>query len=316
MEKNMKYEFLNTARVLNEKLDMVPLLYGSLGLEKRLHTDLNADDIDVLIPEVFLNDRWESIVGIMTENGYALYDPQEHAFEKNGVSMAFASIEDLISFAGVDIENIPRVEESGIRYLLLDLSDYLKVYTASLKDGYRKDVKNKNDEQKIELINKALVRKDDQCIQVKFYDSADDSLLKYAVIISRSKGKWVFCKHKERNTWEIPGGHREYGESIDITAKRELREETGAADFTIEPVCVYSVTGKNRVNSTGVETYGMLYYADITRFEAELHSEMEKVILLDGMPDQWTYPMIQPLLIEEFEKRNAKKEAEGGIIWE
>ena len=46
-------------------------------------------------------------------------------------------------------------------------------------------------------------------VEVKFYDKVDDELLKFAVIIARSNGKWVFCKHKKRNTYEIPGGHRE-----------------------------------------------------------------------------------------------------------
>ena len=140
-------------------------------------------------------------------------------------------------------------------------------------------------------------------MEVKFYQKAEDNLLKFAVIISKSKGKWVFCKHKERNTYEIPGGHREDNETIEETAKRELMEETGAIDFEIKPVCVYSVTGKNRVNETGEETYGMLYYADIKTFEGSLHSEMEKVVLFDTLPADWTYPLIQPLQIKEFERR-------------
>lgn len=37
-------------------------------------------------------------------------------------------------------------------------------------------------------------------LKVKFYDTVDDALLKFAVIISQSKGKWVMCKHKERDT--------------------------------------------------------------------------------------------------------------------
>ena len=48
----MKYaEFLRVASLLNRELGVTPLLFGSLGLERRLHMDLNADDIDVLIPE-------------------------------------------------------------------------------------------------------------------------------------------------------------------------------------------------------------------------------------------------------------------------
>ena len=49
----MKNEFLCVAELLNKKLDIVPLSFGSMGLEQRLHISLNADDIDVLIPEVF-----------------------------------------------------------------------------------------------------------------------------------------------------------------------------------------------------------------------------------------------------------------------
>lgn len=140
-------------------------------------------------------------------------------------------------------------------------------------------------------------------LKVRFYDTAQDELLKFAVIIAKHQGKWVFCKHRERETYEVPGGHREAGESILDTAKRELTEETGAACFDITPVCVYSVTGKNRVNETGEETYGMLYYAEITQFEKELHSEMEKIELFQELPEAWTYPLIQPLLIQEYQRR-------------
>ncbi len=139
--------------------------------------------------------------------------------------------------------------------------------------------------------------------EVNFYDDVDDSLLKFAVIISKSNGKWVFCKHKERDTYEVPGGHREKGELILDTAKRELREETGAIDFTIRPVCVYSVKEKIRVNENiKNETYGMLYVAEIYSFE-EIHSEIEKIIFTDGLVDNWTYPLIQPKLIHEAQKR-------------
>ena len=136
---------------------------------------------------------------------------------------------------------------------------------------------------------------------VKFYEIVDDSLLKFAVIVAKSNGKWVFCKHKERDTYECPGGHREVGENIDNTARRELYEETGANDYTIQPVCVYSVTAPD--NFDGKETFGKLYYAEIKGFEGELHSEIERIELFDELPTNWTYPQIQPLLLKEIEKK-------------
>ena len=69
------------------------------------------------------------------------------------------------------------------------------------------------------------------------------------------------------------------------------------------PICVYSVTGKNKVNETGEETYGMLFFVDIKTFENELHSEMEKVLITDTLVENWTYPLIQPKLIEEAKQR-------------
>lgn len=140
-------------------------------------------------------------------------------------------------------------------------------------------------------------------VEVNFYEKVEDSLLEFAVIISKSKGKWVFCKHKERDTYEVPGGHREPNETILETAKRELMEETGAKEFSIKPVCVYSVKGKTRINKNAYdETYGMLYFAEITSF-GEIHSEIEKIILSDELVENWTYPLIQPKLIEEARKR-------------
>ena len=134
----------------------------------------------------------------------------------------------------------------------------------------------------------------------------EEQVLKFAVIISRADGKWVFCKHKDRNTYEVPGGHREENESILETAKRELYEETGAIEYDLRPVCVYSVIGRTRVNQTGEETFGMLYYAEIRKFEQELHSEIEKVELFEELPEAWTYPDIQPLLIREYLRREAR----------
>ena len=69
-------------------------------------------------------------------------------------------------------------------------------------------------------------------VEVKFYEHVEDAHLKFAVIIAKTNGKWLFCKHKERDTYEVPGGHRENGETIldskmsnEATYKVEKSEE-------------------------------------------------------------------------------------------
>ncbi len=61
--------------------------------------------------------------------------------------------------------------------------------------------------------------------EVKFYEDIEEERLKFAVILSKTQDKYVFCRHRERDTWEVPGGHREAGETILETAKRELHSE-------------------------------------------------------------------------------------------
>ncbi len=145
-----------------------------------------------------------------------------------------------------------------------------------------------------------------ESIEVNFCEDIDDELLKFAVIVSKTNGKLVFCKHKQRDTYEIPGGHREDGETILEAAKRELMEETGAIEFSISTVCVYSVKGKTIVNKNSDDiSYGMIFVADIVSFEEELHSEIEKILITDDLNDSftWTYPAIQPKLLEEVRRR-------------
>lgn len=133
-------------------------------------------------------------------------------------------------------------------------------------------------------------------LEVKFYNEMNDKDLKFAVIMARYHGRWIFCKHKERETYEIPGGHREVNETILDAAKRELQEETGAIEFEIEPISIYSVTRKNHVNSNESETFGMLFYAEVHSFNDTLENEIEKIEFFNNIPINLTYPEIQPYL--------------------
>ena len=143
-------------------------------------------------------------------------------------------------------------------------------------------------------------------VEVTFYEEGQvaDQRLGFAVILARSGGKWVFCRHEARDTWEVPGGHRESGETIRAAAERELREETGAIRFQLRPVCVYSVRETPRAGAgTPEESFGMLFTAEIESFEGQLHSEIAEISLQETLAEHWTYPEIQPRLLEEAARR-------------
>ena len=48
--------FIENARLLSDKFNIVPLLYGSLGLEHLTGDALGSDDIDILVPCVFITE--------------------------------------------------------------------------------------------------------------------------------------------------------------------------------------------------------------------------------------------------------------------
>lgn len=121
----------------------------------------------------------------------------------------------------------------------------------------------------------------------------------YVVIAAWYIDRWVWVKHKQRESWEIPGGHIETGESADDAARRELIEETGATSFSINPVCDYTV----RID--GKETIGRVYFANIKELGTLPESEIGCVDFFDEAPINLTYPKIQPILFEEVKRKNA-----------
>jgi 8-oxo-dGTP pyrophosphatase MutT (NUDIX family) len=110
--------------------------------------------------------------------------------------------------------------------------------------------------------------------------------LKYAVIAARFDGKWIFCRHKDRSTWEIPGGHIEPGETPLDAAKRELYEETGAVDADIHIVGGYRLYDD-----------GLLCFAEVNALEpVPADSEIAEIRLYETLPDDLTYGIIHQKL--------------------
>lgn len=127
-------------------------------------------------------------------------------------------------------------------------------------------------------------------------------------IMAVYQGKWIFCKHKKRDTWENPGGHIEAGETPLDAAKRELYEETGALHFQMEPLCDYDIDGE--VDGAYFKGNVQVYFAAVHTLGAlPPESEMERIQLFESFPEEIKFPMSRdffPMALEK--KRQMERE--------
>lgn len=137
----------------------------------------------------------------------------------------------------------------------------------------------------------------DNNIDIKFYTrEPEDVPLEYVVIAAKKDGRWIFVRHKSRRTYEIPGGHIEQGEGAVDAAKRELYEETGATEFTLSLVSVYTVVKQQKISG------GYLFFAEINEMSNLPEYEIAERVMLGTIPKNLTYPNIQTALYNKVQR--------------
>ena len=132
-------------------------------------------------------------------------------------------------------------------------------------------------------------------MQIKFHEKNTRENYKYAVVVAKYQEDFVLVKHKQRDKFEIPGGHVKEGESVLNAAKRELYEETSAIDFNLFHICDYTSL------VDGEESNGGLFYADIAEFGIVLDEDIDHIELHSSLPsaDQLSYAEIHQKLMEK-----------------
>lgn len=130
-------------------------------------------------------------------------------------------------------------------------------------------------------------------MDIKFYDINDENIPSIVVIYAKYNNKIVMCRHKERHTWEIPGGHIEKKETPQEAAERELFEETGATKFDLIPVCKYSF----EVN--GEKVFSMMYEGRIKKFDKLPPFEISEIEFFNELPRNVTYPEIYDKILKK-----------------
>lgn len=145
--------------------------------------------------------------------------------------------------------------------------------------------------------------------RIRFYPESQGVEPVFSLVPSQYQGKWIWCRHQDRDTWEFPGGHIETGETPLDAARRELMEESGAINFDIHQVCWYAISWQLPDGSYSPQRFGCLFFAQVhTMGDLPQGSEMAEVTLMNGLPDALTYPTIQTHLLnkaDEYRKHHA-----------
>ena len=157
-------EFLKICKQLNS-INITPTLMGSLGLQYLTDENWIPSDIDIHVEgdprgwEAPDEDRiynWDAILTLMLNLGYELVDIHEHEFHNKGISVEYGAVNTLPEFAKVELNDLSLIEESGVKFYLPTLRQYLNIYQASSKDSYRNDNNNFKGFRKIEYLIKQL----------------------------------------------------------------------------------------------------------------------------------------------------------------
>lgn len=153
-------------------------------------------------------------------------------------------------------------------------------------------------------------------MQISYSPWPTSASLQFVVVMARYQNKWILSRHKQRQTWDIPGGKIDAGETPLAAAARELQEESGASNFTLEPIEVY------HVESNGKRGSGLLCIAEVSELQPlSNNSEMAEIRLVSNCPAaaEFAHPLIQPYLFAQVSQRFALRQKLNGyrhLIWD
>lgn len=133
-------------------------------------------------------------------------------------------------------------------------------------------------------------------VRICSLDEVTDAAIKYVVVCVRHEGQWLLVRHRDRDTWEMPGGHIESNETPIEAAHRELFEEAGVKAGVLLPVCNFFAQDDKGY------AYGRLFYATVAKL-CELPSfEMAERHLFKEWTAKTTYSHIYDMLVQEVTK--------------
>lgn len=141
--------FLEVTKGINEKLNCSPVLFGSLGVSIVTEKQITVNDIDILLPDRYLNIDWPELKKFANSIGFELINEHEHEFRRLDEIIAFAEYS-VLSDVGLTINDLTDKQNDGVDFKLPSAEQLIKIYQYSQKDGYR--LQKRNDAEKLDVL--------------------------------------------------------------------------------------------------------------------------------------------------------------------
>jgi len=126
---NKKFKtFLEISKQLN-KYGISPILYGSLGVARLIKVN-DIDDIDIIVPDIWLTNNFLKFKKIMGDIGFKQDKDYPHEFNraKKEGHIGFELKSSLKKDLGVIPKAVRVTEINGIKFGELSAKDYLVIY--------------------------------------------------------------------------------------------------------------------------------------------------------------------------------------------
>jgi len=159
-----KFEtFLLIAKHLNKSFGVIPILFGSLGLNRTIGEFKKSNDIDILLPDEFVNGRFKDLVDLMRildiRFKREIKEENEYEFAGKREIVSFGGEADLLVKLEMDPGGLKISQMEGASFKEFSPGQYLELYQFLAKNKNRRR-ENKKDSEKIRLIKKYIKSRD------------------------------------------------------------------------------------------------------------------------------------------------------------
>ncbi len=151
----MNQVLLDITKHLNTKFQIIPILYASFAVEKVLGIDLEAKDIDLLIPKHHFLSRHDIITYLLFQGYEYIHDEVIH-LTKDGIDIELADEDYWIKHCHLEPKDFHTIHENQVTYQILGARNLVNLYGYLLSLKHRSIEKKQKDLAKIDMLNQFI----------------------------------------------------------------------------------------------------------------------------------------------------------------